>query len=122
MGAFILISLIICSLKDPGIIPRNRLESQQKVEAHKLMGFSKKKKKNDQIKIINQFFKKGESHYSRSPIIEHKILDLNVKVKYCHTCKIWRAPRSSHCSICDNCVENFDHHCRFFFFFFGKLD
>ena len=33
------------------------------------------------------------------------------KVKFCSTCHIFRGPGVSHCKKCDNCVENFDHHC-----------
>jgi palmitoyltransferase ZDHHC9/14/18 len=36
---------------------------------------------------------------------------MEVPVKFCKTCNIWRPPRTHHCRACDNCVETQDHHC-----------
>ncbi|KAM6572658.1 hypothetical protein CsatA_016738 [Cannabis sativa] len=81
-------NLILVSSIDPGIIPRSQ-EDQMEEEL-------------------------SSSSNSRSGVRKKKIVVVNgveLKLKYCRTCKIFRPPRSCHCVVCDNCVEKFDHHC-----------
>ncbi|EGD75165.1 hypothetical protein PTSG_06818 [Salpingoeca rosetta] len=82
-------SLLMTQCTDPGIVPRGeQCEILQPDE--ELMGFA----------MSNAF--------------SHKKVNVNgveVTVKYCSTCRTFRAPRVSHCRACNNCVEEFDHHC-----------
>lgn len=50
--------------------------------------------------------------------LNHLIFDISinkllVQCKYCITCQMIRPPRSSHCTICSNCISILDHHCPF---------
>ncbi|KAJ3597415.1 hypothetical protein NHX12_000942 [Muraenolepis orangiensis] len=89
---FVVVSLLQTSLTDPGILPRATLDEARDVE--------------------RQIDTSGSSSYRPPPRTREILINQQVvKLKYCFTCKMFRPPRTSHCSLCDNCVERFDHHC-----------
>ncbi|KAL9323815.1 hypothetical protein ACSQ67_008672 [Phaseolus vulgaris] len=90
----VLVLLLLTSGRDPGIIPRNAHPPEPE-------GFE------GSLDVGA-----GQTPQLRLPRIkEVEVNGMTVKVKYCDTCMLYRPPRCSHCSICNNCVERFDHHC-----------
>ncbi|XP_029114020.1 palmitoyltransferase ZDHHC9-like [Scleropages formosus] len=92
---FVLAMLLRTSFSDPGVLPRALPDEAAFIEM--------------EIEATNGSVPAGQRPPPR--IRNVQINNQIVKLKYCYTCKIFRPPRASHCSICDNCVERFDHHC-----------
>ncbi|KAG2421457.1 hypothetical protein HFD88_005432 [Aspergillus terreus] len=87
-------SFIHASVVDPGIIPRNLHQMPPPDPSDDPLAIGPPT--NDWVMV---------------KLATSDVAAMDVPVKYCKTCSIWRPPRCYHCRVCDNCVETLDHHC-----------
>ncbi|PUZ45083.1 hypothetical protein GQ55_8G191800 [Panicum hallii var. hallii] len=116
VGVFDVVVLVLTSGRDPGIIARNARPPEP----------------DDADSTASPAAGGRAPSWSLPPTRDVYVNGMVVKVKYCHTCMLYRPPRCSHCSVCNNCVDRFDHHCpwvgqcigrrnyRFFFMFISS--
>ncbi|KAL9240055.1 hypothetical protein vseg_014316 [Gypsophila vaccaria] len=92
-----LMFLYMTSVRDPGIVPRNFRPPEE-----------------DDLETPRQSMEwvSGKTSNPRAPRTKDVVINgITIKVKFCDTCRLYRPARASHCSICNNCVQKFDHHC-----------
>ncbi|KAL0556096.1 hypothetical protein IC582_004604 [Cucumis melo] len=93
----VLVLLFLTSSRDPGIIPRNPHPPEDEIRYESSMPPEHGGRQTPSLQF---------------PRTKEVIVNgVAVRVKYCDTCMLYRPPRCSHCSICNNCVQKFDHHC-----------
>ncbi|KAI1003688.1 Palmitoyltransferase erf2 [Podosphaera aphanis] len=87
-------SFLHASMSDPGILPRN---------LHRMPPADEN---DDPLRLAPPM-----TDWTMIKSVQPNTAAMEVPIKYCKTCNIWRPARGHHCRVCDNCVETQDHHC-----------
>ncbi|PNS21320.1 hypothetical protein CAC42_1099 [Sphaceloma murrayae] len=94
-------SYLHASFSDPGILPRNLHPHPRDASDSDPLAIGPN--------LSDWTMVKSYSTPSTDPSSPPTAME--VPIKFCKTCNIWRPPRAHHCRVCDACIETQDHHC-----------
>ncbi|KAL3868550.1 hypothetical protein ACJMK2_041351 [Sinanodonta woodiana] len=103
---FLLCYLFKTSCTDPGFLPRPTADEIRFIAQQRLKSTSQA---GEGTSVDNSFKLTTDSRNAVYQQIEVK--GRQFKIRFCDTCQMFRPPRASHCSQCNSCVDEFDHHC-----------
>lgn len=106
---FVIANFTLATFMDPGVIPKGKCcwayTTILSISVHKQYV---KTKTNQQKKNLSSTASSDEDREEefRAPLYKNaEINGITVRMKWCVTCKFYRPPRCSHCSVCNHCIE-----------------
>ena len=98
-------ALAATALRDPGVLPRQGALSRAYVIAlDATLPAAGNPPAYDAAQYLPRHFATQEGSAPLRTTKEFSVRGITVKNRWCQTCNLYRPPRSSHCSLCDNCV------------------
>lgn len=90
---FVIANFSLATFMDPGVIPKGKKNIFDVFATTNIVAFVAPPDEDREDEFRAPLYKNAE------------INGITVRMKWCVTCKFYRPPRCSHCSVCNHCIE-----------------